>query len=96
MHIYFTTIATIILCNVVLLIPGLIISFIFFPLKKIDTLERIALSVALSITILPMFIFYTRLIGIPITPISILTQIIILTSICGVIVFILKKQNKFI
>ena len=51
----------------VLFLPGLIISFIFFPKDKIDWIERIALSFALSIAIVPLAVFYLNLIGLKIT-----------------------------
>ena len=64
----------------VLFLPGFIISFIFFPKTKkfdeeknvkeesgaIDWIERIALSFALSIAIVPLAVFYLNLIGLKI------------------------------
>jgi uncharacterized membrane protein len=62
----------------VLFIPGFIISYIFFPKTKefeekkerekgsLDWIERIALSFALSIAIVPLAVFYLNLIGIKI------------------------------
>jgi uncharacterized membrane protein len=50
----------------VLFIPGFIISFIFFKSGKIDLIERLALSFALSIAIVPLAVFYLNLIGIKI------------------------------
>jgi len=61
----------------VLFLPGFIISYIFFPKTKefdsesketgaIDWIERIALSFALSIAIVPLAVFYLNLIGIKI------------------------------
>lgn len=67
----------------VLFLPGFIISYIFFPKTKefddrseenlpqgIDWIERIALSFALSIAIVPLAIFYLNLIGIKINLIN--------------------------
>lgn len=61
----------------VLFLPGFVISYIFFPKtrefdsenkeeKGIDWIERIALSFALSIAIVPLAVFYLNLIGIKI------------------------------
>jgi len=50
----------------VLFLPGYVISFIFFKEKQIDNLERITLSFALSIAIVPLVIFYLNLIGVKI------------------------------
>ena len=52
----------------VLFLPGYIISYIFF--KKIDIIERIALSFALSIAIVPLVIFYLNLLGMKINLLS--------------------------
>ena len=63
----------------VLFLPGLVISYIFFPKTKefeekkegkdsgkgeIDWIERIALSFALSIAIVPLVVFYLNLLGV--------------------------------
>lgn len=61
----------------VLFLPGFLISFIFFPKTQefdsknkdsdsIDWIERIALSFALSIAIVPLAVFYLNLVGIKI------------------------------
>jgi uncharacterized membrane protein len=54
----------------VLFLPGYIISFFFFKKDKIEVIERIALSFALSIAIVPLAIFYLNLIGMKINLIS--------------------------
>jgi len=62
----------------VLFLPGFIISYIFFPKTRefkseskekgaIDWIERIALSFALSIAIVPLAVFYLNLIGLKIS-----------------------------
>ncbi|MBS3088392.1 DUF1616 domain-containing protein [Candidatus Pacearchaeota archaeon] len=61
----------------VLFLPGFILTFVFFPRTKefdskekengaIDWIERIALSFALSIAIVPLAVFYLNLIGVKI------------------------------
>ncbi len=60
----------------VLFLPGFLLTFIFFPLakhnqeKSIDYIERIALSFALSIAIVPLVIFYLHLIGLQISALN--------------------------
>ena len=65
----------------VLFLPGFIISFIFFPETHefdswkeekgaIDWIERIALSFALSIAIVPLAVFYLNLMGLRINLIN--------------------------
>lgn len=86
----------------VLFIPGFIISYIFFPKtsdsneeedKGIDWLERIALSFALSIAIVPLAVFYLNLIGIKINFINTFFTILGIILISSVI--LLFKKNKF-
>lgn len=55
----------------VLFIPGLSITFIFFKKDKINLIERLALSFALSIATIPVLIFYLNLIGVPVTTITV-------------------------
>lgn len=42
----------------VLFVPGFAWSFIFFPKRKIDWIERIALSFGLSIALVPLSVFW--------------------------------------
>lgn len=62
----------------ILFLPGYIISFILYPdikninNKGIDYLERIVLSFALSISIIPLVVFYLHLIGMKITNLNVL------------------------
>jgi len=71
----------------VLFLPGYIISFIFF--KKIDIIERIALSFALSIAIVPLIIFYLNLLGMKI---NLLSSILTIAGIIIVALLILKRK----
>ena len=72
----------------VLFIPGYIISFIFF--KKLDIIERIALSFALSIAIVPLIIFYLNLVGMKI---NLLSSILTIAAIIIISLIILKKRK---
>ncbi len=91
----------------VLFIPGFIISYIFFPKTKeleekrehiagmekgsIDIIERIALSFALSIAIVPLVVFYLNLIGLEI---NVLNSFLIILGINLVSLGILVYMNK--
>lgn len=84
----------------VLFIPGFIISYIFFPKthsleqkqeKSIDWIERIALSFALSIAIVPLFVFYLNLIGLRI---NLLNSFLTILGIILISVIILFFKNK--
>jgi uncharacterized membrane protein len=76
----------------VLFLPGFVISYIFFPQTKefdsksknsgsVDWIERIALSFALSIAIVPLVVFYLNLIGLKI---SILSSTLVILGILAV------------
>lgn len=70
----------------VLFLPGLTLSYIFFKEKQTDTIERIALSFALSIAIVPLFIFYTNLMGIPINALNVFLQILIINAAASLVI----------
>jgi uncharacterized membrane protein len=74
----------------VLFLPGFILSFVFFPKNKgrviehgedngIDWIERIALSFALSIAIVPLAVFYLNLVGVKI---NVLNSFLTIFGIC--------------
>ena len=55
----------------VLFIPGLAWSYVFFARKRIDWIERIALSFGLSIALVPLSVFWLNwLFHVPITLLS--------------------------
>jgi len=88
----------------VLFLPGFIISFIFFNKTKefeeknkeddsIDWIERIALSFALSIAIVPLAVFYLNLVGVRINLLnSFLTILGIIIISFGILYW--KNQHK--
>jgi len=73
----------------VLFLPGYVITFLFF--KKLDLIERIALSFALSIAIVPLVIFYLNKIGMKITT---LTSFLTILGIIGISYGISKIKRK--
>ena len=84
----------------VLFLPGFVISYIFFSKTKefesnqkdsIDWLERIVLSFALSIAIVPLCVFYLNLIGIKIT---LLNSSLTILGIILISLSILAYKNK--
>ncbi len=77
----------------VLFLPGFVISFIFFHKNSdsIDWIERIALSFALSIAIVPLAVFYINLIGIKI---NFLNSFLTIFGIIAVSISILLWKNK--
>lgn len=94
----------------VLFLPGFIISYIFFPKTKefeekansredteksaIDWIERIALSFALSIAIVPLAVFYLNLIGVKINLLnSFLTILGIIIIASAILIWKIKKYK---
>jgi uncharacterized membrane protein len=50
----------------ILFLPGFAMSFLFFARGTIDVIERIALSFALSVAVVPLLTFYLNLVGVKI------------------------------
>lgn len=79
----------------VLFAPGFAASFAIFPKTgEVDLIERVALSFALSIALIPLVVFYLNmLIGIPINLLnaSIIVVGVILVS---VTIYWIRKNNK--
>lgn len=80
---YIQIILIIIAAIFVLFLPGFFISFIFFDFKELDALERLALSIALSLSVVPLVVFYGGLVGIHITTISVIAEILTILSVTG-------------
>ncbi len=94
----------------VLFVPGFILSFVFFPKTRafeerkneeerekgaIDWIERIALSFALSIAVVPLAVFYLNLIGLKINLLnSALTILGIIVISAGILVYRIKRMKK--
>lgn len=91
----------------VLFLPGFIITYIFFPKNKkeskeieqkekgsLDIIERIALSFALSIAIVPLVVFYLNLIGVKINLLNSFLTILGIIIISSIILGIKTRIKK--
>ena len=76
----------------VLVLPGLAISFAFFKRGSIDIIERIALSFALSIAVVPLVVFYLNLAGVRISRTSVLIEVAVITAVALAIGW---RRNSF-
>ena len=81
----------------VLFLPGFLATYIFFPNKLnnkegIDVIERIALSFALSIAVVPLLVFYLNLIGMKITTLNTFLTVLGVIVIESIIIYIRKKK----
>jgi uncharacterized membrane protein len=79
----------------VLFLPGLVLTFAFFREKEIDIIERIALSFALSIAVVPLLVFYLNLIGMKINVINVVLVIaLIIMGGFGIMLWQKEKDKK--
>ena len=79
----------------ILFLPGLCWSFVFFAHKKIDAIERFALSVALSLTLVPLTVFYFNLLGLPINRQNVLVTVILICSTACLIILIKQIRRIY-
>jgi len=77
----------------ILFSPGFVWSFVFFRKEKIDGIERLALSFILSVAIVPFVVFYTNLLNIRITMITVAIQIALVIFI-AVLLLLYKAIKK--
>jgi uncharacterized membrane protein len=75
----------------VLFLPGFVWTYVFF--KKQERLERIALSFALSIAIVPLLVFYANLLGMPINGWSV-SAVVALVIVSGFLIHQIPKAKE--
>jgi len=79
----------------ILFLPGLVLTFAFFGKKEIDIIERIALSFALSIAVVPLLVFYLNLIGMKIDVLNvILVVFLVIMGGFGIMLWQKEKREK--
>jgi len=84
-----------------LFIPGFVIMEAAFPrvaqtttATDMDWLERVTLSFALSIAVVPLVVYFSHLAGAPIATTTILLEIVALVIVVGVVAAVRKKSLK--
>ena len=80
-----------------LFVPGYAWTLILFAKKEIDAIERFALSIGLSIALVPLTVFYlNRFAGVPINLTSIVAVVLTLTAVPLVLAFsgTISKNSK--
>lgn len=85
---------SLILLVIVLFLPGYFLSLAFFPKRKdLDGIERLTISFALSITILPLLVLIeNQLLFIPIDYTSVVSTFLIMI-IFGIAVWLIRSQR---
>ena len=77
---------------VLLIIPGIVYSYIFFP--RVGYVARSALATTISLVLIPTTIFYLNLLGVAITLVSTVLVIVSLIGLGVVILFLLKARRR--
>jgi uncharacterized membrane protein len=75
MHSALEIIRTVLGAFYILFLPGFAVSFLFFARSKIGVIERVALSIVLSIAIIPLLTFYLNLVGLKISFWSVFAEV---------------------
>lgn len=75
-------------------IPGYIWSYVFFKEKSITAIERFALSITLSITVVPLIVFLFNKIMLKINIINLVFEILLII-ITAIIIICAKRINLF-
>jgi len=81
-------------CLLVLFLPGLVWSYVFFAKKSIDWIERSALSLGLSIALVPLVVFWLNYVfHTKITPLSTCIAIVGLIILAMLIILVRRKLS---
>lgn len=77
----------------VLFLPGFVLSFAFFKKGMIDIIERLALSFALSIAVVPLTAFYLNLLGIKLSRLSVILEVLAICLLGGSVAWWLDRKG---
>jgi uncharacterized membrane protein len=78
----------------VLFLPGLVLSFAFFPRKTVDVIERVAVSFALSIAVVPLVGFYLNMLGVKISRLNVLLEVAGIILVAGVAAYVMDRRAR--
>ncbi len=91
---FIRTFKIIIECIYVLFLPGFVISLIFYKFGKIDKVERFALTLAISISVLSVCTFIVNLMGISISKQNLYFEVGIIILFSVLILFFKRMLRK--
>lgn len=77
-----------------LFLPGFFLSLVFFRWGMISLIERLAYSFALSIAVVPLVVFYSNLIGIPITMMTVILHSLGIIIIAGLLIALQRRKQS--
>lgn len=75
-------------------LPGYVWTWAFFPRKDLDIVQRILLAIALSIALGPMVLFFFNKLGVKISIINIIWEILLLIAVGGLSYYWQLKKRK--
>ena len=78
----------------VLFVPGWVLSFAFFRRGRVDVIERVALSFALSIAVVPLVAFYLNLLGVRISRVNVVLEVAAITAAAGAVAWWRARRRK--
>jgi uncharacterized membrane protein len=78
----------------ILFMPGFALSYLFFARGKVDVVERIALSFALSVAVVPLVTFYLNLVGVKIKFWSVFLEVAFIILAAGIAAKLTGKLEK--
>lgn len=78
----------------VLYLPGHFLSYIFLKKGSIDIIERIGISFALSISIVPLVVFYLNLLGVKINVLSVFLEVSGIIVFSKIYIYIINNYKK--
>lgn len=76
----------------VLFLPGFVLTFVFFRRGAVDMIERLALSFALSIAVVPLVAFYLNLVGVRLSRLNVIIEVLLIMALSGI--FIVLRSSK--
>lgn len=77
-----------------LFLPGYFVSHAILNKKEIDLLERFAISFALSISVVPLIVFYLNLIGLKVSTLNSVLTILGVSMISIIVIRMRQKKDK--
>lgn len=76
-----------------LFLPGFCMSHVILGKREVDVLERLALSFALSVSIIPLIVYYLTIIGIGMSALLTFSTILIVCIMSLVVLYVRKKRE---
>jgi uncharacterized membrane protein len=78
----------------ILFIPGLAVSLALFRWQSIEAIERVALSLILSVAVVPLVVFYLSIIGVKISLSNVIFEVAAVTILALVVAYIRRGQKN--